>query len=130
MSRTLPSSLFAVLAMGSFDPTALKCSLLDGKFVSEIFFKYDHSNHLVGELDHYLRKNNHERYFISGNIFFDIAYKNGLIYGSTGDPRGVINSFRLSRKGVNNTGRWVYQVTELSGEKTEVTFPCSYNPKK
>ena len=119
--------LFSLFSVGHFDPTLLHCSCQDDRFSSRIAFVYANNGALVGELDNFVLKPGQDPRFISGDVFFDISSKDGLIQGHTGDPRGIIDSFTLTRRSKQNTGTWVYKKMENSGSRSTAIFKCEYD---
>lgn len=117
---------FMQFFLGGFNPTHLQCVLNEQKFSSVIHFSFDNDQFLVGQLDNYIHRKPHSPDYLSGDIFFDVKFKNGKIWGHTGDKRGTISDFSLTRRGKLNTGRWTYQRIDPNGEKTSAHFDCLY----
>ena len=127
MNFVFTSSLYTLLRLHSFDPTDLHCTLQDQTLSTAIHFTRDADQNLSGELDNYVLKSRNQKQFLSGDVFFDISFQANRISGHTGDPRGVVSNFSLTRRGSDSTGEWNYQCTDPDGEKTQALFDCVYD---
>jgi hypothetical protein len=107
------------------DPLRLTCILRDQKFFTEITFNRNADGELVGEMDNYVTIGEHGRRFLNGAIFFDIHPTSRLIMGSTGDRRGVTNSFKLTPVR-DLTGYWLFEQEEKTGAPLKARFTCKY----
>ena len=127
MNFVFITSLYPLLGLASFDPALLRCTLQDENLSSVISFSRTTAQGLSGELDNYSLKGHGQKQFLSGSVFFDLTFSETKISGHTGDPRGEVSNFSLTRSGTNPTGTWKYEGIDREGDRDRAQFDCVYD---
>lgn len=110
----------------ALQPNLLKCSLLEDRLLTEIQFKTVARKKYEGSIDSYFLKADGKKRFVSHRDLFNLSYAEGIITGLWGDPRAIVETFSFVRKSTNNTGPWLFTLTDQYGRSVRVEFNCIY----
>jgi len=96
---------------------------------SEIHFEREQDGSIQGVLNNFAVNKDGTRKYLWGEYLFDITVEGTTIAGHTGDPRGLVFDFSISRatdKG--HAGKWRFYQSDLDRKATTPYFNCA-NPQ-